>query len=103
LIGYSDTPAELAKCGPVSAAMPTLDGLSFDEWHELLAGYRELGPTGKQILMMLMRRLVAGKRAYADDFDRKRNWPRETSEEISDALVYILCGQIKASEGYGEK
>jgi hypothetical protein len=100
LIGYDDLP------GPRKAAQPyqsQLDGIDFEEWHDLLAGYRELGPTGRKILMMLMRRLVAGRKAYADDFDRKRNWPRETSEELADAVIYLLCGQVKASEGYGEK
>jgi hypothetical protein len=52
---------------------------------------------------MLLRRLVAGRKFYADDFDRKRNWPKETGEELADAVIYLLCGQIKAAETYGEK
>jgi len=74
-----------------------------EEWRELLSGYRELGPTGREILVMLLRRLVAGRKFYADDFDRKRNWPKETGEELADAVIYLLCGQIKAAESYGEK
>ncbi len=100
---------------------PSFNGLRYEDWSALEAsarrvdpdgmalllkianGVAELGPTGRRILGMLCDRLVAGRRLYADDFDRKRNWPRETSEELADAVIYLLCGQVKASDGYGEK
>jgi hypothetical protein len=110
----------IVDCPPESKSA-RFDGLPYEDWQSLLTiarrvdpdgmalllklanGVAELGPTGRRIIGMLCDRLVAGRRLYADDFDRKRNWPRETSEELADAIVYLLCGQLKASDGYGEK
>jgi hypothetical protein len=110
----------IVDCPPESKSA-RFDGLAYDDWTALLAiarrvdpdgmatllkvaqAFSEIGPTGRKILGMLADRLAAGRRLYADDFDRKRNWPRETSEELADAVIYLLCGQIKASDGYGEK
>ena len=69
------------------------------EWVDkmrLIARYDELGPKGRRVLVDIAERLVAGKRAYGDDFERKRNWQDEAREELLDACVYLT---VKMTEG----
>lgn len=52
----------------------------------LVDAYLELGPNARRILEFIAARLVIGK-AHGD-FDKPRNYDRETAEEECDGAVY---------------
>jgi hypothetical protein len=66
---------------------------------ELLAVVSELGPDEERVLLVLARRLLEGQRTYgllslATD---GRDWLRERSEELADALVYTAIAEVAAA------
>ncbi len=66
---------------------------------ELLDVISELGPDERRVLLALARRLLQGQRTYgllsvATD---GRNWLRERSEELEDALVYTAIAEVAAA------
>jgi hypothetical protein len=50
-----------------------------------------------RVLNVIAKRLVLGKGQYgALDIDRDpRDWHRELSEELADAMVYLACAELR--------
>jgi hypothetical protein len=66
----------------------------------LIAASAQLGPRAMVVLASVAERLAKGAREHGDFApDQRRNWDKETSEELLDGLVYQT---VKALEAAGE-
>lgn len=67
--------------------------------HDLMAlasAYDALGPNGRETLLFIAGRLVAGAREHGDFDDDARDYHRDESEEDADAIVYRVRQIIRA-------
>lgn len=72
---------------------------STDDALALADAITQLGPTALAILAVMAQRLADGARQYADkpgggDFSPTRDYRREEFEELLDARVYQLAGEV---------
>jgi hypothetical protein len=72
---------------------------------DLLDVISELGTEERAVLLVLARRLLLGQRTHgllsvATD---GRDWLRERSEELEDALVYTAIAEVAATLKVGRK
>lgn len=61
----------------------------------------DLGDDEVRVLLAIARRLAMGRRQYGElalETDR-RDWRRETSEEVLDACVYMACALLTRRGG----
>ena len=68
---------------------------------ELLAVAHQLGEDELRVLMLIAKRLRAGRETYGElDLERdRRDFPREALDEVADALVYVACGFLQGGAG----
>lgn len=90
--------------------------MNYDEWTRLLEACRGLdsdrvalltemagaleaiGPRARVALREQVRRLTRGATQYGEDFELRRNYPREALEEILDLSNYIQIALVDLME-----
>lgn len=62
--------------------------------------FSQLGPNGREVLLYIAARLVAGHAQYGD-FDKGRDYGRECAEEYADGAIYAARWALEQREQRG--